>query len=130
MLAGRPTSSLQDDVTAAGAQPDWAKFPDRLECRMGCLFAIVAGAFPRLAFLIYWIARPGKVDAAFDTFLLPLLGFIFLPFTTLMYAILYTPGVGLVGWEWFWIFLAALLDIGHWGATATQRGRVTGMRRT
>jgi hypothetical protein len=97
---------------------------------MGCLFAIVAGAFPRLAFLIYWIARPAKVDAAFDTFIFPLLGIIFLPFATLMYAILYTAGVGLRGWGWFWVFLAALLDLGHWGAAAGQRDRVTGMRRT
>ena len=31
----------------------------------------------RLALFIYWIARPARVDAAFDTFLLPLLGIIF-----------------------------------------------------
>jgi hypothetical protein len=97
---------------------------------MGCLFAIVAGLFPRLAFFIYWIARPGKVDAAFDTFIFPLLGIIFLPFATLVYVILYTVGVGLNGWEWLWVFLAALLDVGHWGLGASQRGRVPGMRRT
>ena len=33
-----------------------------------------------------------------------------------MYVLLYTPGRGLVGWDWFWIMIAALLDIGHWGA--------------
>jgi hypothetical protein len=25
------------------------------------------------------------------------------------------PGWGLRGWDWFWVVLAALLDIGHWG---------------
>ena len=64
---------------------------------MGCLFALLAGIFSRLAFFIYWIARPAKVDAAFDTFLLPLLGIIFLPFATLSYVLLYTPGIGLTG---------------------------------
>ena len=64
---------------------------------MGCLFALFGGLFPRLALLILWIARPALVDAAFNTFLLPLLGIIFLPFTTLIYVIVYTPGVGLTG---------------------------------
>ena len=48
------------------------------------------------------------VDAAFATWIWPLLGIIFLPFATLMYVILYMPGVGLTGWEWFWVVFAAL----------------------
>jgi hypothetical protein len=64
---------------------------------MGCLFALFGGLFPRLALLILWIARPALVDAAFNTFILPLLGIIFLPFTTLIYVIVYIPGVGLTG---------------------------------
>jgi hypothetical protein len=76
-----------------------------------------------LAVLIVWIARPERVDAAFSSFLWPLLGIIFLPFATLIYLLLYTPGRGLSGWDWFWVVLAALLDIGHWGASATQRTR-------
>lgn len=43
---------------------------------MGCLLAMFAGLFPRLGLLILWIARPVLVDAAFDTFILPLLGII------------------------------------------------------
>ena len=38
--------------------------------------------------------QAGEVDAAFDTFLLPLLGIIFLPFATLIYVLLYTPAAG------------------------------------
>ena len=68
---------------------------------MGCLLAMFAGLFPRLALFIIWVARPVLVDAAFNTFILPLLGIIFLPFATLIYVILYTPGVGLTGFAWF-----------------------------
>jgi hypothetical protein len=64
---------------------------------MGCLFALLGGLFPRLAVFILWIARPERVDAAFSTFLWPLLGIIFLPFATLIYLLLYTPGRGLSG---------------------------------
>ena len=70
---------------------------------MACLFALFGGLFPRLALLVLWIARPALVGAAFNTFLLPLLGIIFLPFATLIYVIVYTPGVGLIGFDWFWV---------------------------
>ena len=92
---------------------------------MGCLFALLAGIFPRLALFIYWIARPAKVDAAFDGFLLPLLGIIFLPFATLMYVILYQGG-GLSGFDWFWIGLAVLFDVGHTVAGYSQRRQMPG----
>jgi hypothetical protein len=100
----------------------------RLEAEMGCLFALFAGIFPRLAVLIVWIARPDRVDVAFDTWLWPLLGIIFLPFATLIYLVLYTPGVGLSGGDWFWVVLAGILDIAHWGASATQGNRLRGRR--
>jgi hypothetical protein len=96
--------------------------------RMGCLFALLGGLFPRLALLIVWIARPALVAAAFNTFLLPLLGFIFLPFATLIYVIVYTPGVGVIGFDWFWVILAVLLDISHWTASYTQRNQIPGVR--
>ena len=96
---------------------------------MGCLFSWFGGLFPRLALLILWVARPALVDAAFNTFILPLLGIIFLPFTTLIYVIVYIPGVGLTGLGLFWVILALLLDISHWGASYTQRSRVPGMQR-
>jgi hypothetical protein len=95
---------------------------------MGCIFALFGGLFPRLALLILWIARPVMVGAAFSTFLLPLLGIIFLPFATLIYVIVYTPNVGLTGFDWFWVILAVLLDIGHWSASYTQRNQIPRMR--
>jgi hypothetical protein len=66
---------------------------------MGCLFAMFAGLFPRLGVLFIWLARPILFSAAFGGFWLwPILGIIFLPFTTLMYVLLWTPGVGLMVW--------------------------------
>jgi hypothetical protein len=88
---------------------------------MGCLFALLAGFFPRLALFIVWVARPVLVSAAFGTWIVPLLGIIFLPFATLMYVILYTPGLGLTALEWFWIILAALFDLAHLAASIARR---------
>ena len=92
---------------------------------MGCLFALLAGVFPRLGVFIVWVARPERVDAAFSSWIWPLLGIIFLPFTTLIYLLLWQPG-GLHGFDWFWIGLAALFDILHWGMSASQRNQIPG----
>jgi hypothetical protein len=88
---------------------------------MGCLFAIFAGAFPRLALFMIWIVRPRFVDDAFDTWIWPFLGIVFFPFGTLMYVLFYTPGAGLTGWEWFWVVFAGVLDVAHMLAGARQR---------
>ena len=96
---------------------------------MGCLFALFAGLFPRLGLFTVWIARPALVNAAFDTWIFPLIGIIFLPFATLIYVVLYTPGVGLTGWEWFWVVVAGLLDITHSLASAIQRRQIPGFGR-
>jgi hypothetical protein len=84
-----------------------------------------AGVFPRLGLLIVWIARPNMVDAAFDTWIWPLLGIIFFPFATLIYVILWQVG-GLEGWDWFWVALAAVLDMSQWGASYSQRRQMPG----
>lgn len=95
---------------------------------MGCLFALFAGVFPRLALFIIWVTRPVLVDAAFDTWIIPLVGIVFMPFATLIYVVLYTPGIGLTGWGWFWVVIAGLFDIGHWVASASQRRQIPGYR--
>jgi hypothetical protein len=94
---------------------------------MGCLFALFAGGFPRLATLFIWLARPLLFSAAFGgSWFWPLLGIIFLPFTTLMYILVWSPG-GLVGFDWFWIVLAVILDISHIGGVGyANRERVPG----
>jgi hypothetical protein len=90
---------------------------------MGCLVAMFAGLFPRLGLLIVWICRPNLVDNAFSTWILPVIGIVFLPFATLMYVILYTANRGLTGGEWFWVAVAALLDVAHWGSGFRRRRR-------
>ena len=94
-----------------------------------CLFAILAGLFPRVAYAIFWIARPNQVAAAFnDVLFWPLLGLIFLPFTTLMYTILWSPGVGLSNADWVWVGIALLLDLSHYAYRAYgNRDRIPGM---
>jgi hypothetical protein len=90
----------------------------------GCLTAFVS-SFSRIMLLFAWIARPALMDATFSSFIIPCLGFMFLPFTTLMYVFL-MQGVGtLQGLDWLWLFLAAILDIASIGAAgASNRNRI------
>ncbi len=88
---------------------------------MGCLLVLLAFVSPRAVVFLYWLARPVQFDLAFPSGpILPLLGFIFLPFTTLIYVLVQTPGVGLVGADWLWVGLAFAADIAHTGSVATD----------
>ena len=87
---------------------------------MGCLFVLMAAFAPRLLVIFIWIARPTYVDVVWDTWIFPLLGLIFLPFTTLIYLFLGAPP-GLEGWDWLWIALAVVLDLSHYANTYSQR---------
>jgi hypothetical protein len=97
---------------------------------MGCLLALLAALSPRLVIFLFWLARPAQFDAAFGGPIIPLLGIIFLPFTTLMYVLVYTPGVGLVGADWLWVGIALVIDISHTAAVATDKRYTSGWRST
>jgi hypothetical protein len=93
---------------------------------VGCLLVLFGSFFPRLAVLFIWLARPGMFEAAIGSALVALLGIIFLPFTTLVYVVLWTPA-GLTGLDWLWVFLAFLLDITALGGSGYgNRDRVGG----
>ncbi len=85
---------------------------------MGCLFLLLAGAFPRLGTLFIWLARPNLFNAAFGgSWLWPILGIAFLPITTLFYVLMWTPVIGINGFDWAWLGLAVVLDLMHWSST-------------
>jgi len=96
---------------------------------MCCFFAVLAFLGPRAAILVWWIVDQARWSAAFDTFIWPLLGFIFLPWVTLAYVLVF-PG-GIEGFDWIWLGLALLLDLSSWaGGGWTNRGRMPGSSST
>ena len=96
---------------------------------MGALLLLtlaMAAAFaPRVVLVIMWIVGP-RVNAAFDSFIVPLLGLIFLPYTTIMYVLVWNPVTGIYGWDWLWLGLGLWLDIMKWGQMANNRKEVPG----
>jgi hypothetical protein len=91
----------------------------------GCFTAAVVG-MSRFIVLFAWIARPIAFDAAFTSWIIPCLGVMILPFTTLMYLILVTNGTrSISGMDWIWLGLAVVVDIAGAGAAAAQnRNRI------
>jgi hypothetical protein len=83
-----------------------------------CCLALVAGFIgPRAALLLWWLFGD-RVDAAFDTWIWPLLGLLFLPWTTLAYVIVWSPVVGVDGEEWIVVALGFVADVVTYSARA------------
>ena len=89
---------------------------------MGCLVGCFGAFFPRLLTFMIWIARPAMFNAAIGP-VFAILGILFLPFTTLMYVVVWSPNMTLL--DWFWVFLALVLDIISYGGSAySNRERI------
>lgn len=90
---------------------------------MGCLLILVGLLLPRAAIVLIWLFTDW-LHAVFDVWLWPLLGFIFLPYTTLAYvaAMLNTGGTITLGWL-ILIIVAVLADVAHWGGGYRTRRR-------
>lgn len=88
----------------------------------GCLFVLLAWLSPRFALFVMQLFTD-RLSASMDSFLVGLLGFVFLPYTTVFYALTYAPGSGVRGLGWFLVALGFLLDLGSWfgGGREAQR---------
>jgi hypothetical protein len=76
-----------------------------------CLVALGALVSPRLAIFLVWLFDRDRMSAAFDSFWIPLLGFFFLPWTTLAWAVAYAPVRGVTGFGWFVVIFAFVVDV-------------------
>ena len=76
---------------------------------MCCFVTALFMVGPRLAILVWWIMNPVYIDAIFQSWRWPLLGFIFLPWSTLSYMAVYPAGIE--GFDWIILGLGVALDI-------------------
>jgi hypothetical protein len=87
-----------------------------------CLFAIILAGAPRFALFFWYLFQPIVVRAAFSNFFIALLGFLFLPWTTLMWVIVYPGGISFV--NWIFLGLAFAIDMGtYFGGGKSGRDR-------
>ena len=88
---------------------------------MPCLLALFALISPRLA-LFFIAIFSDMLSRAYDSWLLPLIGFFLLPWTTLAYAVMWDTGTRDVnGFEWFIVVLAFLADLAWYAGGRSYR---------
>ena len=85
-----------------------------------CLFALLGAVAPRLALILMWLFTDW-IGRAFDSFIVPLLGFIFLPLTTVIY-VLVSPS-GLSAFDLILLVVGVILDLGSYGGGVFGRRR-------
>lgn len=95
---------------------------------MCCFLLVLMFLGPRVAGVIWWIAAPVRWSSAFASWPLShwvwgIAGLLFLPWTTLMYIIVWTPG-GLSLWGWLFVGLAFLGDLASYGGGYRGRDQI------
>jgi hypothetical protein len=88
----------------------------------GCIVFLAAALSPRLAIFLLWLFDNDRMSAAFNSFWVPLIGFFFLPWTTLAWAVAYAPVGGVTGFGWFIVILGFVADITTFTSGARARG--------
>ena len=90
---------------------------------MPCILVLLVLLFPRVILVLMWLFS-NMLDRAYHNLVIPLIGFIFLPITTIVYAWLAANGLRIEGFNVVLIIVAVLLDVGsHSGGAGYYRRR-------
>jgi hypothetical protein len=84
-----------------------------------CLVAAIAFFFPRLA-IVLLVIFSDYVGRAYATILWPLLGFLFMPYTTLTYAWAKNSNGSVDGFYLIAVIVAVLVDLGVIGGSGSS----------
>jgi hypothetical protein len=85
-----------------------------------CVLILLAFFTPRIVLFILWVFTT-YLSRAYDGFVLPFLGFLFLPATTLAYAVAQNELGGLNGLGLIVVLIGLAVDIGLLGGGASRR---------
>ena len=90
---------------------------------MCCLLASLFMFGPRAAIIVWWLLQPVRWAESFDTVLWPIVGFILLPWMTLMWVVV-APG-GIQGFDYVWLAIGLAMDVFAWaGGGFSNRDRL------
>jgi hypothetical protein len=89
---------------------------------MPCLLLILFLAFPRIALVLLFLFS-NYLQHAYHGLILPLVGFLFLPITTLAYAWMANTGRPTTGVNLIILIIAVVIDLGGLGGGAYHRRR-------
>lgn len=80
---------------------------------MCCVISLLVVIGPRIAAIAWYFTENARWAAAFNNILWPILGVLFLPWTTLAW-VLMSPG-GVQGLQWLVVVFGFLIDVGALG---------------
>ncbi len=80
-----------------------------------CIVLVLGFVGPRAALVFAWLFT-SLIDRAFDGILFPLLGFVFLPWTTISYVLAWSPD-GFTPLRWFIVGVGLAVDLLSHGST-------------
>jgi hypothetical protein len=89
---------------------------------MPCLILILFIAFPRVV-LVGMFLLSNYLQRAYHGILIPILGFFFLPLTTIVYAWMVNNGMPLEGLNVIILIVSVLIDVGGLGGGEYHRRR-------
>jgi uncharacterized oligopeptide transporter (OPT) family protein len=81
---------------------------------MPCFLLLIILLFPRITLVVLFFFTT-YLERAYHGILIPLLGFIFVPITTIVYAWLVNNSMPIQGINLLWILLAVIVDLGGVG---------------
>jgi hypothetical protein len=88
---------------------------------MPCLLALLAVAFPRIAIVLLWLFT-NFFTGVYHSVVIPVLGFIFLPLTLIVYTYTQKTHAGAMGTpQLIFLFIAIILDLGLIGGGTYRR---------
>lgn len=90
---------------------------------MPCLLLLVVLLFPRVVLVLTWLLSTYLQRAFHGDWVLPVLGFIFMPLTTLVYAWEINSGMATEGINLVWLLIAVIIDLGGLGGGAHRQSR-------
>ena len=87
---------------------------------MPCLLLVLFLAFPRIALLLLFLFS-NYLQHAYHGLIIPLIGFVFLPLTTLAYAWMANSGLPTTGLNLLILIIAVIIDLGGIGGGEYHR---------
>lgn len=87
---------------------------------MPCLLLLLVVAFPRIVLLLLFFLTT-YLERAYHGVIVPAVGFLFLPLTTLAYAWMVNNGMPTAGVNLLILIIAVVIDLGGWGGGEYHR---------
>jgi hypothetical protein len=123
-LAEGEYKRLEEDTRLARPLHDTARWSRNSIFTMACLLLLGTLLLPRVALALMWLLTTYLQRAFHNSLVSLVLGFIFLPLTTIVYAWEINNGLPLSEINLLWLLIAVIIDLGGFGSSMHRRSKI------